>query len=185
MNPLSRFRAMLVRAMDVVVPKLMQPLDAQALAPRAAMLRRYLFVLGAAADRIDDLVQEVFVVVLQKAFDDRGAAATGVLLRAVARNLLLRERRSAAARREVELAHEVWCEDGGDIDGDERLDALRACVGALPERSRALLRGAYTDGRGREDLARALGLRPDGIKTALRRLRDALRACVERRRGRA
>lgn len=46
------------------------------------MLRRYLFVLGARADRLDDLVQEVFAVALKKELQDRGPgrshfAATG------------------------------------------------------------------------------------------------------------
>lgn len=169
--------------MNVVAQTTTKRLDAHSLPGRAAMLRRYLFVLGAGADRIDDLVQEVCVVVLQKGFEDRGEPAVGVLLRSIAKNVLLRTRRAAAARREVELAHEVWCEDGGDVDGDERIDALRACVDALPERSRALLRGAYGEQRGRIELARVLGLRPQGVKTALRRLREGLRACVERKRG--
>jgi RNA polymerase sigma-70 factor, ECF subfamily len=170
-------------AMEAAVHAGPRPLAAADLAPRAAMLRRYLFVLGAPPDRLDDVVQEVFVLALGKPFEHRGEQALGVLLRAIAKNLLLRERRSAAARREVELAHEVWCEDGGDGDGDERLDALRACVDALPPRSRALLDGAYREQHGRDELARRFALRPDGVKTALRRLRDGLRACIERRRG--
>lgn len=159
------------------------PLAAASLSPFAPMLRRYVHVLGVPVDRGDDLVQDVFVAVLQKAFEDRGEPAVGALLRAVARHVVLRSRRGEAARREVELAHEVWCEDGGDRDGDERVDALRACIDALPDRGRVLLRGAYQEELGRAALARRLGLRPDGVKTALRRLRDALRACVERKRA--
>ena len=144
------------------------------------MLRRYVFVLGVRADRVDDVVQEVFVVALTKPFEDRGPDATGAFLRAIGKNLVLRERRSAAARREVELADAVWHEEPGD---DARIDALRQCVGELPERSRQLLEMTYGDGAGREDAARAMGMRGDGVKTALRRLRAALRACVERRLG--
>lgn len=161
----------------------MQLLDPARLAPFLPMLRRYVYVLGTSPDRVDDVVQEVAVAVLQKPFEDRGTRECGALLRAIARHVVLRSRRGDAARREIELAHEVWCEDGGDRDGDERVDALRACIDALPDRSQALLRGAYHEDRGRAELARALGLRPDGVKTALRRLRDALRACVERKRG--
>ncbi|HEX5052700.1 MAG TPA: hypothetical protein VFZ65_13065 [Planctomycetota bacterium] len=151
----------------------------QALAVYAAMLRRYLFVLGARADRIDDLVQEVFVLTLKKGIEDRGAPAVGAFLRGVAKNLLLRERRSRTARREVELADEVWHETDGD--GDDRVEALRRCVDALPERSRLLLQQTYAHGLGRDAAAHAFGLRVDGVKTALRRLRDGLRECVERR----
>lgn len=151
-----------------------------ALAAHAPMLRRYVFVLGVRADRLDDVVQEAFVVALTKPFEDRGRYATGAFLRAIGKNLVLRERRSAAARREVELADAVWNEEPGD---DARIDALRRCVADLPERSRQLLDLTYGDGAGREDAARAMGMRGDGVKTALRRLRAALRACVERRLG--
>lgn len=150
------------------------------LALHAPMLRRYLFVLGAGVDRLDDLVQETFVLLLQKEIEDRGPHAVAAFLRGVAKNLLLRERRSWRARREVEGADEVWQRECGD-DGDARIDALRACVGELPERSRDLLHRHYADHEGRAEIAAALAMTPDGVKTALRRLRDGLRACIERR----
>lgn len=63
------------------------------------MLQRYLFVLGVRADRIDDLRQETFALALQKRIEDRGHGPVGAFLRGVAKHLVLRERRSAAARR--------------------------------------------------------------------------------------
>jgi RNA polymerase sigma factor (sigma-70 family) len=152
----------------------------ETLQEHAAMLRRYLYVLGAGADRIDDLVQEVFVVALHKLLLDRGPAATAQFLRGVAKNLLLRQRRSFAARREVELGDEVWREQCGE-EGDRRADALRNCVEGLPERGRRLLQRCYADGAGRHELGLEFGMAVDGIKTTLRRLRAALRACIERR----
>ncbi len=50
------------------------------------MLRRYLQTLGARLDRIDDLVQETFVVALQK-LEDHDPWAVAAWLRGVARNL--------------------------------------------------------------------------------------------------
>jgi RNA polymerase sigma-70 factor (ECF subfamily) len=149
-----------------------------ALQPHRAMLARYLYVLGASPDRADDLVQEVFVFAIERGLEDRGPSAVAAFLRGVAKNLLLRERRSAAARREVELADEVWSEQ---LHEDERLDALRSCVGQLPQRSRDLLERCYVQGAGRIELGRAFGMLPNGVKTTLRRVRAALRACVERR----
>ena len=58
------------------------------------MLRRYLYVLGAHADRLDDLVQDAFVIALEKRPEDRGEAAFGAFLRAIGKNLVLRERAS-------------------------------------------------------------------------------------------
>ena len=143
------------------------------------MLRRYLYVLGARPDRLDDLVQEALVVALQRAIDLRDERVdVRAFLCGVAKNLLLRDRRSAVRRREVELADAVWNEEPGD---DARIDALRRCVAELPERSRHLLERTYRDDAGRAETARELGMRRDGVKTALRRLREGLRACVERR----
>lgn len=155
--------------------------DAGALAPHAGMLQRYLFVLGTRTDRIDDLVQEVFVLALQKELPPDEPGRRGAFLRGVARNLLLRDRRSDAQRREIELADEVWqrqCEAG---DGEDRLAALRACVDGLPRKSRELLQRCYGDGAGRAELGGEFGLAPEGVKTTLRRLREGLRRCIERR----
>lgn len=151
------------------------------LPPHTDLLRRYLYVLGAPLDRIDDLVQEVFVVALQKGLVDQGPTAVAAFLRGAAKNLLLRSRRSLAARREVELADEVWQQQCEAIDDDVRIAALRQCVAALPDRSRGLLQRCYGDGAGREALAAEFGLLAEGVKTSLRRLRAALRECVERR----
>lgn len=145
------------------------------------MLRRYLRTVGVREDRIDDLIQEVFVTALQKPIEHRGDRAFGAWLRGVARNLVLRERRSVGARREVELGDEVWCEACGDDDGGELVDALRHCVRQLPARSRAMLQRVYGEGDGRRELGREFGLVTNGVKTALRRLRAALKDCMQRR----
>ena len=148
------------------------------------MLRRYLFVLGAGADHLDDLIQDVFTLALEKQIEDRGERATGTWLRRAAKNLLLRQRHSRTARREVEVGDEVWQQAHDELAReDERVDALRRCLGQLPERQRALLARAYRDGAGRRELAAEFAMAPDGIKTILRRLRAALASCVERRLG--
>ncbi|MFT5433635.1 MAG: RNA polymerase sigma factor (sigma-70 family) [Planctomycetota bacterium] len=144
------------------------------------MLRRYLYALGARADRLDDLVQDVFVLALEKDVEDHGPQAVGSYLRGVAKNMLLRERRSAGARREVEIADETWREEYADGNDDQLLDALRACVSRLPPRSRALLERAYGDGDGRAAIGAEFGIAAAGVKTALRRLRANLKVSVER-----
>src|SRR5204863_9783919 len=111
----------------------------------------------------------------------RGRVAVAVWLRGVARHLLLREWRSAAKRREVELCDRVWNEQCADGDGGDLVDALRECVRSLPARSRVMLQQAYGDGGGRAEIGRAFGLVADGVKTALRRLRSALKECLQRR----
>ena len=143
---------------------------------------RYLRVLGADADLADDLLQDTFVVALRRGLVDQGPAATFAFLRATARNLYCRSRRRRRALREVHEADRCWQVDCGSTDGDGWFAALHACREQLPERSRRLLDGAYGDDLGHKELAREHGLAIEGVKTALRRLRAALRECIERRR---
>ena len=148
----------------------------------AAQLRRYLRVLGAAGQDLDDLLQETFVVLLQRPFEVRSGAQVATFLRSTARFLFLRRDRGRLP--EVEAADAVWERNCGNDDGDGYLAALRECVEQLPERSRRLVELGYDDELGRAAIARELGMKADGVKTALRRLRDGLRQCVERRLGR-
>jgi RNA polymerase sigma-70 factor (ECF subfamily) len=180
LNPLGRRLAMLLPVEQTWSPAAVTYTrsDFGAYVP---MLRRYLRTLGARADRVDDLVQETFLVALQKQLEVRDRTAEAAWLRGVARHLLLREWRSAAKRREVELSDGVWNEQCGDGDGGDLVDALRECVRKLPARSRVMLQQAYADGGGRAELGRAFGLVADGVKTALRRLRAALKECLQRR----
>ena len=143
---------------------------------------RYLRVLGAPADLADDLLQDTFVVALRRGLVDQGHAATSAFLRATARHLYLKSRRARTAAREVEEADLVWQQQCSVDDGAGWFAALERCVDDVPPRSRRLLEGTYGEGLGRAALARELGLSVFGIKTALRRLRAALRECVERRR---
>lgn len=151
-------------------------------AGHSALVRRYLRVLGAAGQDLDDLLQEVFVVLLQKPFEERGEAQVATFLRTTARFLFLRRHRGLLPQ--VEAADAVWDRRCGDDEGDGYLAALRECVDALPARSRRLVELNYDDDVGRAAIARELGMKADGVKTALRRLRDGLRQCVERRIGR-
>ena len=143
---------------------------------------RYLRVLGAAPDLADDLLQETFVVALRRGLRDEGAAAVAAFLRVTARHLFRKHHRRRTALREVEEADRVWEEHCAHDDGQGWFAALQWCVGRLPPRSQQLLRGTYGEERSREAMAAELGLRPDGVKTALRRLRAALRRCIEQRR---
>lgn len=157
-------------------------LDDDAASLRAA-LWRYLRVLGADAATADDLAQEAFLVALRRPdFAHDAAGATFIFLRTTARHLWLKSRRRRQSLREVDEADRVWdarCADRGE----EYLAALELCVDQLPERSRALLAATYGERRGRAAAGADFGMRPEGIKSALRRLRAFLHDCIERRLG--
>ena len=61
--------------------------------------------------------------------------------------------------------------------------ALAACLDGLTDRVRRVLALFYGDGASRDDVGREVGMTPDGVKTTMRRAREKLRDCIERRLG--
>jgi len=145
-------------------------------------LWRYARTLGADAHTADDLVQEAFAIVLARdGFDFTVPAAVFGFLRTTCRQLWLRSKHRAVSEREVDEADRVWVERCGNGAGDDYVDALRACVERLPVRSRDLLAATYGDGDGRAAAGARIGIGKDGVKSALRRLRTFLHACIRKR----
>jgi DNA-directed RNA polymerase specialized sigma24 family protein len=139
-------------------------------------------MLGADAATAEDMVQEAFLVALQRPqFDASSAAGVFVFLRTTARQLLLRSWRRRGSEAQVLAADAVWQARCGDGPDDDYVDALRVCIARLPGRSRALLAATYGDGEGRAAAGARLGLGPDGVKSALRRLRAFLHDCISKR----
>jgi RNA polymerase sigma-70 factor (ECF subfamily) len=106
-------------------------------------------------------------------------------LRVVARNQLLalrRRQRREVGTVELEAADSVWAAAAGP-DGSltAYLDALRDCLGGLEGRMRQAIDLHYRDGASRESIATLLEMKPDGVKTLLRRVRQALRECIQRK----
>lgn len=69
-----------------------------------------------------------------------------------------------------------WIAAGTD---EARLAALRACLEAVPEASRRLLRLRYADGRGCAEVAERVGAGLDTVYKRLSRLHAALRRCID------
>ena len=103
----------------------------------------------------------------------------------MARNQLLALRRKQnreISTVELEAADSVWAAAAGpDGSLSDYLDALRECVEQLEGRARQAIDLHYRDGAGREAIAERLDMKPDGVKTLLRRTRQVLRECVERK----
>lgn len=146
---------------------------------------RYVRFLGAGSTEADDLTQETFLAVVRGQFVERDDRQTAGYLRTVARNQLMLLRRRQC--REVltvglEAADAVWAAAAGpDGSLSGYLDALRECVGGLEGRARQAIDLHYAERASREAIARVLEMQPDGVKTLLRRTRQVLRECIERK----
>jgi RNA polymerase sigma factor (sigma-70 family) len=106
-------------------------------------------------------------------------------LRVVARNQLLALRRKQnleIGTVELEAADSVWAAAAGE-DGSlsSYLEALRECLSQLEGRAQEAIELHYREHAGREAIAERLGMKPDGVKTLLRRMRQVLRECIERK----
>lgn len=145
---------------------------------------RYLRFLGCHDEQAEDLTQETFLAVLEKPFEDSGETATAAYLRTVARNLFLKSIRKSKRRpseQELDLADSVWAEMARNNGGGDYVDALEDCLQSLNGRGREVIDLRYRDNRSRADMAEALGLSKEGVKTLLRRTKELLRDCVERK----
>jgi RNA polymerase sigma-70 factor, ECF subfamily len=162
---------------------------AEATIPRHLLaVWRYVRMLGASPELADDLTQEAFVVAVRREALAADPAAALTFLRRTARFLFLRHLRDRDdAVLLADAVDEVWARDCVADGGDGLRDALRACVAELQGRARLAVERSYglgSDAPHRRDaVARELGMQPNGVKTLLQRVRQQLRACIERRKS--
>lgn len=154
-----------------------------------AELYRYLRYLGASdRARAEDLVQETFLAAFRspgpRDADERVQAAW---LRGIARNLFFAHCRRS--RREHSLdqaaldqAEAVWANEFLSAgNGFDYLEALRKCLTRLNARQRRFLDLRYAESKSRAEMAAALDMSEDGIKTGLQRIRALLSDCIQQR----
>lgn len=145
---------------------------------------RYLRYLGAEASDADDLTQETFLALSRSKFEQRSTSETAAYLRTVARRQLLMHRRSQG--REVdtvqlEAAEQVWATSVNESSMDTMLATLTDCLETLDGRARKAVDLFYRDRQGRTEIAKALDMKREGVKTLLRRTREILRDCIQRK----
>ena len=147
---------------------------------------RFVRLRGCPADRADDLLQEALMAAVQKGVhlepDERAAAWLRVALDNLWRMHLRTEGRRAR-RLDAFVAERALRQCAPHDDGTAWLLALRACVAQLDGRGRRLLELHYAGGASRDAIAGEFGMRANGVKAFLRRVRTAVRDCVLRRLG--
>lgn len=168
-NPLSRSEG---RAVEEFVRRHQGP------------VRGFLVYLGCPEDRLDDVVQDVFLSFLAARFEDRGEAATRAFLRRIARNLFLKTMQRE--RRQVQLADPVgaegaWVAFEQEDQGQGYMAALEHCLRSIAGRPAEVLRLRFEESVRLSTVARRLGLTESGVKSILVRTKRRLRECIERR----
>ena len=138
-------------------------------------------------DRIacDDIFQEVALVLWRKfdSFDSTrsfGAWARGIAVRKVLQSFE-KSRRTPVALSPETMEAILSAFDAEEPGEPERDEALTACIGQLPEKSRRLLALRYDDGLSLESIAQRIASTLDAVNKALSRIRLALRHCIEQR----
>lgn len=148
-----------------------------------AEIWRYLRFLGCEDAQADDLTQETFLAVIRKPFEHRSDHETSAYLRKVARNqmlMIIRQSKRGPTVQDLELAENVWAESVVE-SSDDYLDALEDCLESVNGRARRAIELHYRNRASRLTIADKLDMKPDGVKTLLRRTRALLRQCIERK----
>ena len=144
-------------------------------------LFRYTRWLGLTPIDAEDVVQDVFVAVLQARSQPRGEAQLRSFLRETARRISLATRRKNRSMQQLEHKDHDALFMNFEEERDQRIEALRACLEALPQRQHRALEAFYGGGESRRAIATRLGLAVGGLKSMLARSKQQLRACIERR----
>jgi RNA polymerase sigma-70 factor, ECF subfamily len=149
-----------------------------------AGLWRYLRSLGCETALAEDLVQETFLVVLEKPFVDQGPAATTAYLRKIALHRFItyqRRARKVIAIGSLEEITTTWERLATDDQGEAMLAALRECFAALTPRARQALEMRFQNDQTREAIATMLEITEHGAKNLMQRAKQQLRTCIEQK----
>ncbi len=155
-----------------------------------AEIYRYVKYLGAGHALAEDIAQETFVAAFQSKDPPpmQEINRRRAWLRGIARNLFLarcRKERADPVIADNELvaaAEAYWADRAAEPrDINRALAALDDCLASLPDRSRKILRMRYEQNLPRREMADALSMQAEGVKTALRRLREVLADCIASR----
>ncbi len=137
------------------------------------------------AREAEELAQETFVRVWQQREKYRGGAEVRPWIFAIAVNLA--RNRLRWWRRRPEVALEEWEDtgtgegsDGGNLEQQERVAAVRAAVAALPLELREALVLFEYEGMAQAEIAEAVGATPKAVEARVARAKEKLRAALRR-----
>lgn len=150
-----------------------------------AGLRAYVRSLGMRAEAVDDVAQEAFVVAFGKLQTFERGTNFGAWLRTIARFLVSKELRRDNRRQRVLADHvaELLADEHSTVPEDAlaKAEALKLCLGELPEHWRMLVQQRYFENLAPSVIASQEGRSANEVRQALFRLRSVLHECITRR----
>ena len=147
-------------------------------------LRAALGGLARSSEELEDFCHRAFVDAYFKLKDydpRRGPFLPWFLT--LARNGVLEEfRRRRSEERRLHRYVERTAQEGSPFEADDRArTALERCLGEFERGDAEMIRARYREGRSCEAIASRLGKSSVATRKALQRLRERLRACVQKR----
>ena len=136
------------------------------------------------AQAAEDIFQNVAIKAMTKEvrFEAEGAVLSWAFITARREGIdWLRRHRNELAGLDagiLELLEQEWLSETARR-GDARMEALRECLDAVPEKSRRMLRLRYFEGYSCGEVAEKVGTGLNAIYKRLSRLHQALKKCVE------
>ncbi len=144
--------------------------------------------LGVPDSAVDDAVQEVFIVVHRQLAGFEGRSSMKTWLFGILRNVVLRQRRSWARRREEALEESAVAATAAAADEHlaerEARRVLHALLAGLDDDKRAVFVLAELEQMSAPEIAEATGLKLNTVYSRLRLARAEMEKALERHRAR-
>jgi RNA polymerase sigma-70 factor (ECF subfamily) len=147
-------------------------------------IRAYIAGMGVFPQDVDDLAQDVYMEFYRNMEKVPSDAPIEAWLKGIARNLCRNHFRRSARRDRLhdqaifEILARTKAKMEGLADESDVQVALEGCYQKLPDESRQMLVMRYADEMSSTAIARALGSTAEAVRSALYRVRGALKDCV-------
>jgi RNA polymerase sigma-70 factor (ECF subfamily) len=155
----------------------------QEIARHQSRLRGFVRCLVVRSSDVDDLLQEVNVVLWEKADEFQPGTDFWAWASQIARFKVLNHLRKLGRERlvfDVEVLEQLADVAATKLQTlDRRREALEHCLKELPPPQRQLIEMRYASGQAIEAMAQSLGRPAGSLRQTLYRIRQALLACIE------
>jgi RNA polymerase sigma-70 factor, ECF subfamily len=147
-------------------------------------IRAYIAGMGVFPQDVDDLAQDVYMELYRNMEKVPADVPVEAWLKGIARNLCRNHFRRSARRDRLhdqaifEILARTKAKMEGVADSSDVQAALEGCYQKLPDDSRQMLTMRYAEEMSSSAIARALGSTAEAVRSALYRVRGALKDCV-------